>query len=267
MGAPQVRARTPRLGERIAAALARPAVRLRAVSGELRALPRTVRAHPVSSRVLRAGMTGADVRALNQRLFTLHFLPGPERSEYTTATVDGVIAFQSGRASPATAAPGPDPEGACARGGTDAAAATAGQARRGVNLKAACARSVGRKSPVGAAGVHGDAGVRNAARPIPRVLKVRGVLVKPVQGMAALRQLLRRWTGAARTFVRPAISSEPRLHPGALRSPRSSTRSTRSARKLTCSRNGLAPAQHARARGEPLPTWIRPDGASQGFTT
>ena len=39
-------------------------------------------------------MTGADVRAVNQRLFNLHFLPGPGSSEYTTATVDAVIAFQ-----------------------------------------------------------------------------------------------------------------------------------------------------------------------------
>ncbi|MGZ4248863.1 MAG: hypothetical protein ACXVUE_11230, partial [Solirubrobacteraceae bacterium] len=40
-GAPKVPARTPRLGQRIAAVLARPAVRLRAVSAELRVLPRT----------------------------------------------------------------------------------------------------------------------------------------------------------------------------------------------------------------------------------
>ena len=36
----------------------------------------------------------ADVRSLNQHLFTLHFLPGPGSSEYTTTTLDAVIAFQ-----------------------------------------------------------------------------------------------------------------------------------------------------------------------------
>jgi lipoprotein-anchoring transpeptidase ErfK/SrfK len=86
-GAPKVPARTPRLAQRIAAVLARPAVRLRAVSAELRVLPRTAPAHRVPSRVLRVG-------AVNQRLFNLHFLPGPGSSEYTTATVDAVIAFQ-----------------------------------------------------------------------------------------------------------------------------------------------------------------------------
>jgi lipoprotein-anchoring transpeptidase ErfK/SrfK len=93
-GAPEVPARTPRLGQRIAAVLARPAVRLRAVSAELGVLPRTAHAYRVPSRVLRVGMTGADIRAVNQRLFNLHFLPGPGSSEYTTATVDAVIAFQ-----------------------------------------------------------------------------------------------------------------------------------------------------------------------------
>ena len=78
----------------MAAVLARPAVSLGAVSAELRVLPRTAQAHRVPSRVLRAGMTGADVRAVNQRLFNLHFLPGPGSSEYTTATVDALIAFQ-----------------------------------------------------------------------------------------------------------------------------------------------------------------------------
>ena len=84
----------PQLGQRIAAVLAQPAVRLRAMSADLRVLPRTVQAHRVPPRVLRVDMTGADVRALNQRLFDLHFLPVPESSEYTTATVDAVIAFQ-----------------------------------------------------------------------------------------------------------------------------------------------------------------------------
>lgn len=93
-GAPKVPARTPRLGQRIAAVLARPADSLRAVSAELRVLPRTAQEHRPPSRVLRVGMTGADVRAVNQRLFNLHFLPGPGSSEYTTATVDAVIAFQ-----------------------------------------------------------------------------------------------------------------------------------------------------------------------------
>jgi len=93
-GAPKVPARTPRLGQRVAAVLARPAVGLRAVSAELRVPPKTVQPHRVPSRVLRVGMTGADVRAVNQRLFNLHFLPGPGSSEYTTSTVDAVIAFQ-----------------------------------------------------------------------------------------------------------------------------------------------------------------------------
>ena len=93
-GAPRVPARTPRLGQRIAAALAQPAVRLRAVSAQLRLLPRTGHAHHVPSRVLRVGFAGADVRSLNQRLFTLHFLPGPGSSEYTTTTSDAVIALQ-----------------------------------------------------------------------------------------------------------------------------------------------------------------------------
>ena len=93
-GAPNVPARTPRLGQRIAAALAQPGVRLHAMSAELRVLSRTGQAHRVPSRVLRVGITGADVRTLNQRLFDLHFLPGRESSAYTTATVDAVIAFQ-----------------------------------------------------------------------------------------------------------------------------------------------------------------------------
>jgi lipoprotein-anchoring transpeptidase ErfK/SrfK len=106
-GVPDVPARMPRLGQRIAAVLAQPGARLRAVSVELRVLPRTGRAHRVPPRVLRAGMTGADVRALNQRLFDLHFLPGPGSSEYTTATVDAVIAFQkwAGVARDGTAGP------------------------------------------------------------------------------------------------------------------------------------------------------------------
>ena len=113
-GAPKVPARTPRLGQRIAAVLARPAVRLRAVSAELR-LPRTAHAHRVPLRVLSLGMTGADVQAVNQRLFALHFLPSPGSSEYTTATVDGVIAFQKWAG--------------ITRDGTDAAAATRGATR------------------------------------------------------------------------------------------------------------------------------------------
>src|SRR5690242_12552360 len=93
-GAPKVPARMPGLAQRIAAVLTQPAVGLRAVSTELRPLPRTAQAHRVPSRVLRVGVTGADVRAVNQRLFNLHFLPGRGSSEYTTATVDSVIAFQ-----------------------------------------------------------------------------------------------------------------------------------------------------------------------------
>jgi N-acetylmuramoyl-L-alanine amidase len=92
-GAP-VPERTPRLGQLIAAVLAQPAARLRAVSAELRVLRRAAQAHRVPSRVLSVGMTGADVGAVNQRLFNLRFLPGPGSSEYTTATLDAVIAFQ-----------------------------------------------------------------------------------------------------------------------------------------------------------------------------
>jgi lipoprotein-anchoring transpeptidase ErfK/SrfK len=93
-GAPKVPARTTRLGQRVAAVLARPALGLRAVSAELRVPPKTAQPHRAPSKVLRVGMAGADVRAVNQRLFNLHFLPGPGSSEYTTATVDAVIAFQ-----------------------------------------------------------------------------------------------------------------------------------------------------------------------------
>src|SRR6476646_9219739 len=76
-GAPKVAARTPQLGQQIAAVLAQPAVGLGAVSAALRAHPPAAQARRAPSRVLRVGMTGADVRAVNQRLFNLHFLPGP----------------------------------------------------------------------------------------------------------------------------------------------------------------------------------------------
>jgi hypothetical protein len=112
--ASQVPARTPQLGQRIAAALAKPAVGLRAVSAELRALPRME--HPqVPSRVLHVGMTGADVRTLNQRLFALHFLPGAGSREYTAATVDAVIAFQKWAGVPRDGSAGPQTQKALAR--------------------------------------------------------------------------------------------------------------------------------------------------------
>src|SRR5262249_24458120 len=106
-GAPKVPAPAPRFAQRMAAVLARPAVRFRAVSAELRVLPPTAQVHRVPPRLLRVGMTGEDVRAVNQRLFDLHFLPDPGSSEYTTATVDGVIAFQkwAGIARDGTAGP------------------------------------------------------------------------------------------------------------------------------------------------------------------
>lgn len=113
--APQVPARTPRLGQRIAAAIAQPAVRFRAVSADVQALPRPAHAHHVPSRVLHVGMTGADVGTLNQRLFTLHFLPGPGSSEYTAATVDAVIAFQKWAGITRDGSAGPQTQKALAR--------------------------------------------------------------------------------------------------------------------------------------------------------
>jgi lipoprotein-anchoring transpeptidase ErfK/SrfK len=60
-------------------------------------------------------MTGADVRAVNQRLFSLHFLPGPGSSEYTTATVDAVIAFQKWAGITRDGTAGPQTQKALAR--------------------------------------------------------------------------------------------------------------------------------------------------------
>ena len=115
MGAPQVPARVPQLGQRIAAALVQPAIRLRAMSAQLRGLPRTEHPPHVPSRVLHVGLTGGDVRTLNQHLFTLHFLPGPGSSEYTAATVDAVIAFQKWVGITRDGAVGPQTQKALAR--------------------------------------------------------------------------------------------------------------------------------------------------------
>jgi hypothetical protein len=49
---------------------------------------------PEHTRTLTAGDSGLDVLHLNERLYTLHFLPAQEGSDYSAATVDGVIAFQ-----------------------------------------------------------------------------------------------------------------------------------------------------------------------------
>jgi lipoprotein-anchoring transpeptidase ErfK/SrfK len=116
--AAQVPSRTPQLGHRIAAAVAQPGVRLRAVSAELRSLTRAEHRHQVPARVLHAGMTGADVRALNQRLFALHFLPDQGSSEYTEATVDGVIAFQKWSGVTRDGSAGPQTQKALARATT-----------------------------------------------------------------------------------------------------------------------------------------------------
>ncbi len=113
--ASQVPAHTPQLGQRIAAALAQPAVRLRAISTELQALTRMEHTERVPSRMLHVGMSGADVRTLNQRLFTLHFLPAPESSEYTAATVDAVIAFQKWAGITRDGSAGPQTQKALAR--------------------------------------------------------------------------------------------------------------------------------------------------------
>jgi len=49
---------------------------------------------PQHARTLSAGDSGLDVLHLNERLYTLHFLPASGGSDYTAATVDGAIAFQ-----------------------------------------------------------------------------------------------------------------------------------------------------------------------------
>lgn len=115
--ASQVPAGTPQLGQRVEAAVAQPAIRIHAVSDRLQSL-RLVVPRPVPLRVLQVGSAGADVRALNRRLFTLHFLPGRLSNEYTAATADGVTAFQKWAGITRDGSAGPQTQRALARAQT-----------------------------------------------------------------------------------------------------------------------------------------------------